>query len=201
MPKRPFRKRNGWLILLFTLLSLGLYALYWLFRLHEELPRRRGIDHTGIMWITLFAFLTFCMLGLMIASGIRGEWQLWHDASTAQQLLFSSGLTAGVALNVLFGRVSERLTDRVQQLLSPTPPPMLGTTKKALLIFGVCCQMLAMLLPLALEVALISLPQSIAASVDIIARLGGGSLLGWCIVLHQDIRKLAENGIIDLPNS
>ena len=38
----PLKPRNGWLIGVFSLLTVGVYAIYWLYRLQRELPTRKA---------------------------------------------------------------------------------------------------------------------------------------------------------------
>jgi hypothetical protein len=47
-PTRPPRSRNGWLVLLFSLVTIGVYAIAWIYRLQQEHPRRANIDYQPV---------------------------------------------------------------------------------------------------------------------------------------------------------
>lgn len=202
--KQPIKRRNGWLILLYSLLSIGFYTIYWLYRCHQELPSRESVDLPGKLWAFTFALITLVLFSFLIASGYGESWAIWSDATTPQKMMFYSGLGTAVLFNLWFAIGTERLTTRVSLLLSQKPAPLVVRSKKTLLIFGVFCEMLAMILPTMAEAQLISLSESALKTLQVIASLGTGSLFAWCITLHQDMQKLGktvpEGELLSKPN-
>ena len=67
--ERPAKRRNGWLIAVLSLLTIGIYTIYWLYRLHRELPSRDQKDLSGRVWLGIFAALTVVMFGFLLSSG------------------------------------------------------------------------------------------------------------------------------------
>ena len=185
----PLKRRNGWLIGIFSLLTVGVYAIYWLYRLQRELPTRKGIDIKGSLWLGMFALFTVVMFGFLIASSY-GTWTHWSEPTSVQQGLFLAGLGTAIVFNVWFGFGTERLTDRVQHLATNKPPPIIQAGQKIILLFGVFCEMTVMIFPPAVEVGMFESPGWLLFALEFSGRVGTGCLFAWAISIHMATTKL-----------
>ena len=188
-PTREARVRNGWLVLLFSLLIIGIYTIGWLFRLQQEHPRRPGIDPPPGLWLLLFVAFAFGILALFAFSGY-GAWDSWGQATGRQRLWFAGGLAAAVLFNAWFGYGSYRLTQRFRQLAHSES--LLRRVQPTLIVLGVALEAVAVIVPATLEVGILSVPGTVERALLIAGRLGGGGLLLWAMVLHRDANAIAR---------
>ena len=93
--------------------------------------------------------------------------------------------------NLWFGLGAMRLTDRFHHLLHREPGTLRTTIQKVLLSIGVVCEMVAMIVPPAVEVGLVYVPDEVDLLLRITGSLGTGSLLAWAIELHRQANEVA----------
>jgi uncharacterized BrkB/YihY/UPF0761 family membrane protein len=60
MPKKPVR-RNLLLQVLWSVLTLGMYVIYWFYITSKEMAEYLGRDESVTLWTFLFGFPPFCL--------------------------------------------------------------------------------------------------------------------------------------------
>lgn len=190
-PARDAKPRNGWLMLLLTFMTIGVYAIYWIYAVQLEHPRRRRLDPAPGLWLGVYIALVIVVLGLLGASGF-GIWKTWGEASDGQQMVFASMLGFAVAFNVWFGLGTLRLTERLHHLLVGRPIADRSRAAKVALLLGLTCEMVAMVAPRLDQIELLPLPDEARLVFRLVGSLGTGSLLGWGITVHRQANELAR---------
>lgn len=185
-------RRNGWVVLLLSLLTIGCYAIFWIYRLQQEHARREGVDMPAPTWLTVFVALTVLTFVLIFASGYANRWDTWGTASRVDSVVFGAALSVAVAFNVWFGAGSMALTNRFHLLRGRSPQALVPRGHRLLLALGVVGEAIAVAGPPLLDLQIVSVPAALESVPDILGRLGTGSLLAWAIVLHRDANTLAE---------
>ena len=184
-------RRNGWLILIWSLLTVGIYTIAWLTLLQREHPRRATIDPPAWLWFCTwlgFGVLMFIALG---ASGFA-KWQHWPAADVGQRWLFAAALFVAVLFNVWFGYGCLRLTDRFAALMGNRLTPARGKLTRVTIIAATAIAMVVMILPLLAQVQVLALPDSVLSALQLMAHFGTGSLLAWSVSIHLQANSLVR---------
>jgi hypothetical protein len=185
------KHRNGWLVLACSSSTVGLYAIYWLYQLQREHPRRLGYDPHPTTWLLVFAALTFVMLGVVVSSGY-GQWRMWSAAGDMERFGFITALAIAVLFNLWFGLAGATLTGRFLRLLGRSVSAGRSRFAWIVLIVGVVGHIVAMTGPALVDVGAIALPAWLYRSMQLAGRLATGALLAWGMTLHGLANMLAE---------
>lgn len=188
------RVRNGWLLLLASLVTVGVVAIAWIYRLQREHPRRGGIDPSARVWLAVWLICLVAMIAALGLSGF-GQWRNWSQASDLQQAWFVAGLAIAVLFNVWFGIGTLRLGQRLEILLSGDAPRRLATLARVALVLGIVANMAAMVIPVLAEVGAAELSVTIRRALEVFGKLGSGALLSWAMVTHGQANTLARRSL------
>lgn len=104
-PKHTPQHRDGWTLTGLTLVTFGLYYVYWLYRLHAETPARMGTDPR-----TSAVALPFVVAGVslvpVVASGVVGGGEV-------NLALFTAGMAVNFVSHLLFLWLTWKLAGRL----------------------------------------------------------------------------------------
>ncbi|MDO8553910.1 MAG: DUF4234 domain-containing protein [Candidatus Micrarchaeota archaeon] len=82
------KKRNPLVVIVLTFITLGIYALYWLYQTKQEMDELNGESKSGIMFL------------IMLLIPLVNFYALWKYSSSVQKA--TKGAQGGVLVFILF---------------------------------------------------------------------------------------------------